>query len=606
MSKKSSLSVVPGQAVFFRVYSCVVFLNGIMMKKNLKYFENATRRWIPAYTLLMLFSAHVYAQTDTVQTNVPPLKNVYADDFYIGCLLSYPHVGFPDDPPVPGQSAVVAPQGGNLIKFHMNSMSPGNNMKPQYTVNIAASAAAYNAAAPGAERDSVDVNPVVRFNGNLIAQLNWAQRQGFTFRGHTLVWHSQTPGTSFFRSGYTNGGPRLSKEKMTARLDNYIKEVIRLIHEGWPGLLTAMDVVNEAVNDNGADRTNDSEWYVTFGDNSYLIKAFEFTRKWTVHYGETQIKLYYNDYNTHNPAKANGIVRICTPIFQAGYLDGIGMQDHDGLNSPTAAQWIASYNKFDPICTEMSVTELDVNPGSGTPTPAILATQANQYAMLFKCFVERSFRSGRGKIVSASKDGLNDQYAFVRNASLWDDRYQCKPAFYASVNVGLNYNALDSLIAHADSLNESEYTADSWANFTAALAAAQSAMAQNYSPAVSAADALGEAKDDLAAALEDLVKITTGVADLEGDIPAAFALSQNYPNPFNPATQIKYSVPQPGYVTLKVYSLRGEEVATLFAGVQRAGNHVASFNGAGLASGVYIYQLKANNFLAAKRFVLLR
>ncbi len=568
--------------------------------------ENSNRAWIVFIALFIMFSAHASAQTDTVQTNVPALKEVYAKDFYIGCLLSYPHVGFPSDPAVPGQSPVVAPNGGNLIKFHMNSMSPGNNMKPQFTVNIAASAAAYNAAAPGAARDSVDTHPVVRFNGNLIAQLNWAKRQGFTFRGHTLVWHSQTPGTSFFRSGYTNSGTRLSKEKMTARLDNYIKEVIRLLHEGWPGLLTAMDVVNEAVNDNGADRTTDSEWYVTFGDNSYLMKAFEFTRKWTVAYGETQIKLYYNDYNTHNSNKANGIVRICTPIFQAGYLDGIGMQDHDALATPIAAQWIASYNKFDPICTEMAVTELDVNPGSGTPTPAILTAQANQYAMLFKCFVERSYRSGRGKIISVSKDGLNDQYAFVANASLWDNRNQCKPAFYASVNVGINYNALDSLIAHADTLHESEYTAASWANFAAALASAQTAMARNYSASVSAADALGEAKDNLSAASEGLVKITTGVTALEGNTPKVFSLSQNYPNPFNPMTQISYSIPQRGYLSLKVYNLRGEEVATIFEGVQLAGNHVVSFNGAELASGVYIYQLKANNFMEAKRLILLR
>ena len=86
---------------------------------------------------------------------------------------------------------------------------------------------------------------------------------------------------------------------MTARMENYIKEIIRTIHEGWPGLLTAFDVVNEAVTDAGADRTTDSEWYITFGDNSYIMKAFEFARKYTVQYGETQIKLYYNDYNTH-------------------------------------------------------------------------------------------------------------------------------------------------------------------------------------------------------------------------------------------------------------------------------------------------------------------
>src|SRR5574341_458971 len=138
--------------------------------------------------LFIILSAQVHAQTDTIQTNVPALKNVYKNDFYIGCLLSYRNIGFPDDPPVPGQSAVITPNGGHLIKFHMNSMSPGNNMKPQFTVDINASAAAYNAAS-AANKDSVDTHPVIRFNGDLIAQLNWAKRQGFTFRGHTLVWH---------------------------------------------------------------------------------------------------------------------------------------------------------------------------------------------------------------------------------------------------------------------------------------------------------------------------------------------------------------------------------------------------------------------------------
>lgn len=588
------------------------------MKRNRTNYGKNDQIWSVLVALLIMFSVQVYAQTDTVQTNVPALREVYAHDFYIGCLLSYPHIGFPNDPPVPGQSAVVAPHGGELIKFHMNSMSPGNNMKPQYTVDIAASAAAYNAASPGAARDSVDTHPVVRFNGNLIAQLNWAKRQGFTFRGHTLVWHSQTPGTAFFRSGYTNNGARLSKEKMAERLDNYIKEVSRLIHESWPGLLSAIDVVNEAVNDNGADRTSDSEWYVTFGDNSYLLKAFEFARKWTVYYGETQIKLYYNDYNTHNPAKADGIAGICTPIFQAGYLDGIGMQDHDSNSSPTAEQWIASYNKFAPICTEMAVTELDVTTGSANPSPAVLATQANQYGQLFKCFVERSYFSGRGKIINVSKDGLNDQYTFKTNqsSSLWDSRYQCKPAFFAVVEVGKNYNELDSLIAAAETLQESQYTPESWSDFSAMLVSTKNAKEQNYSAAVSAAEALGKAKDNLIAALEGLVEATTAVTDLESNTPKVFSLSQNYPNPFwsgatsrsagNPTTQISYSVPQNGYIALKVYNLRGEEVATLVEGVQRAGNHVVSFNGAELVSGIYIYQLKANNFSETKRLILLK
>jgi endo-1,4-beta-xylanase len=573
------------------------------MKKNLMIHKKNYYIWL-IMAMLVVFSTQVQAQIDTVQTNVPALQDVYANDFYIGCLLSYRHVGFPDDPYVPGQSAVVEQNGGYLIKFHMNSMGPGNNMKPVYTVDITASAAAYTAAS-AADKDSVDTHPIVKFNGDLIAQLEWAWRQEFTFRGHTLVWHNQTP-AELFRSGYTSGGTRLAKEKME-RMDNYIKEVIRLLHEGWPGLLSAIDVVNEAVNDDGSDRT-DSEWYLTFGDNSYLMKAFELTRQHTVAYGETQIKLYYNDYNTHSASKADGIVRICTPIFQAGYLDGIGMQDHDSNSSPTAAQWIATYNKFDPICSEMAVTELDVTTGSANPSAGVLATQANQYGQLFKCFVERSFFSGRGKIISVSKDGLNDQYTFKTNqaSSLWDVNNQCKPAFYAVVDVGNYYNALDSLTADADILHESDYTTGSWSDFATALTAAHNAMDQNYSASASAAEALGTATVNLETAIDGLVKIADDIAVHQGNQIEKFTLGQNYPNPFNPITTIEFSLSENCTVHLAVYDVLGRTVADLAEENYQAGNHKIVFNASNLVSGVYFYKLEAGKHIDIKKLMLLK
>jgi GH35 family endo-1,4-beta-xylanase len=545
------------------------------------------------------------AQSDTIQTTVPALKEVFAKDFTIGCLLSYRNIGFPTDPYVQGQSTVITPNGGHLIRFHMNSMSPGNNMKPQYTVDLAGSAAAYNAAATSQAKDSVDIRPIIRFNGDLIAQLNWAKRQGFTFRGHTLVWHSQTPGTGFFRTGYSTTGARLSKEKMTQRLENYIMEVFRLIHEGWPGLLSAVDVVNEAINDNGLDRTTDSEWWITFQDNSYIMKAFEFTRKYTLLYGERQIKLYYNDYSTQVSTKADGIVRLCGPIFRAGFLDGIGMQDHDAITSPTAAQWIASYNKFDSICTEMAVTELDINTNSGTNTPSatVLTQQANQYAQLFKCFVERSYKSGRGKIINVSKDGLNDQYTFVTNqsTSLWDTKNLCKPSFYAVVRVGQSYNNLDSLIRYASMLTQGTYTSASWSNLTTALAAARTAKDQNYSAFVSADAALAKGKDDLTAAINGLSTIASSV---NVETPRQFALSQNYPNPFNPTTAISYELSANSFVDLKVYDALGRMVAILVDGEKPAGSHTVTWNAQNFPSGIYIYRIVAGHNVDSKKLLL--
>ncbi|MCG3121296.1 MAG: hypothetical protein ALAOOOJD_04335 [bacterium] len=86
----------------------------------------------------------------------------------------------------------------------------------------------------------------------------------------------------------------------------------------------------------------------------------------------------------------------------------------------------------------------------------------------------------------------------------------------------------------------------------------------------------------------------------------SFSLQQNYPNPFNPATQIAYSVARHGFVSLKVFNLQGQEVATLFEGVSPVGNYSATFDGKGLASGLYVCRLEAADFSASKKLMLLK
>jgi endo-1,4-beta-xylanase len=94
--------------------------------------------------------------------------------------------------------------------------------------------------------------------------------------------------------------------------------------------------------------------------------------------------------------------------------------------------------------------------------------------------------------------------------------------------------------------------------------------------------------------------------DKNNGLPTTFNLYNNYPNPFNPTTQIKYSVPRTGYISLTVYNLLGEVVATLYDGVQQPGNYRVLFDGVGLASGVYLYQLRSDNFVETKKLILLR
>jgi len=89
-------------------------------------------------------------------------------------------------------------------------------------------------------------------------------------------------------------------------------------------------------------------------------------------------------------------------------------------------------------------------------------------------------------------------------------------------------------------------------------------------------------------------------------LPEAFALDQNYPNPFNPSTTISFSLPHASDVSLKVFNLLGEEVATLVNGNQAAGPHEVQFNAAGLASGVYFYKIVSGDFSQVKKMVLMK
>jgi hypothetical protein len=85
-----------------------------------------------------------------------------------------------------------------------------------------------------------------------------------------------------------------------------------------------------------------------------------------------------------------------------------------------------------------------------------------------------------------------------------------------------------------------------------------------------------------------------------------YTLLQNYPNPFNPTTIIKFGIPQAQFVTLNVYNILGERVATLVNREMIEGVHQINFYGTGLPSGVYIYSIRATDFISTKKMILLK
>lgn len=101
-------------------------------------------------------------------------------------------------------------------------------------------------------------------------------------------------------------------------------------------------------------------------------------------------------------------------------------------------------------------------------------------------------------------------------------------------------------------------------------------------------------------------KLVSDVKEIGGSIPTDFALEQNYPNPFNPTTNISFSLPEAGNVSLKIYNALGQEVTTLVNQFMNAGRSEIAFDAANLPTGIYLYSLTAGNFNSVKKMILIK
>lgn len=105
---------------------------------------------------------------------------------------------------------------------------------------------------------------------------------------------------------------------------------------------------------------------------------------------------------------------------------------------------------------------------------------------------------------------------------------------------------------------------------------------------------------------DDFGSVTVSVYQVPNLVPQQYVLDQNYPNPFNPSTTISYSIPAASRVTLRIYNLLGQEIETLVDLRQNAGSYRVVFNASRLATGVYFYQLRTDQFVTVKKMLLLK
>ncbi|MBP5654906.1 MAG: endo-1,4-beta-xylanase [Clostridiales bacterium] len=230
-----------------------------------------------------------------------------------------------------------------LVIQEFNSVTCENDLKPENVLDTEA-----NLADPAKYNEC----PAIHFDAAK-PTLDFCKENGIQMRGHTLVWHSQTP-SWFFYKNYDVNGELADRELMLKRMENYIDQVTNWCEENYPGVIYAWDVVNEAAGDNGGMR--DSYWTQIIGED-FVEKAFEFARK----HAPKNVELFYNDYNEYQPAKQTVIIDMLKPIAKAGNIDGMGMQSHigAGLMPETYVNSMNTYAKE--LGVKIHITEMDVS-----------------------------------------------------------------------------------------------------------------------------------------------------------------------------------------------------------------------------------------------------
>ncbi|HHU81578.1 MAG TPA: endo-1,4-beta-xylanase [Firmicutes bacterium] len=335
-------------------------------------------------------------EISALHKEVPALAEVYQDFFPVGAAVN----------------SWTIESHKELIEKHFNSLTAENEMK----------------------FESIQRSPGKYTFERADAIVELAEKNGMLVRGHTLVWHSQTPAWVF----KDEKGRPASRELLLKRMEEHITTVV----SRYRGQVYAWDVVNEAVTDGGGPgylRT-DSPWYRIIGPG-YIAQAFIFA-----HRADPGAKLFYNDYSAVDPAKSDRIYRLLKDLLEQGVpVHGVGIQGHWDISYPSANQVEAAIRKYASLGLEVQITELDISVfpwsdrGHLRAAPKNrLRTQAQRYRELFEVF-----RRNKDVVTGVTFWGVADDRTWkdnfpVRGRKDWplvfDEEHQPKAAFWEIVN----------------------------------------------------------------------------------------------------------------------------------------------------------------------------
>lgn len=246
----------------------------------------------------------------------PPatLKDAYRDDFLVGVAVN--------DAIVSGRDL----RSQQLVIAQFDTITAENELKPE----------------------NVHPRPGVYDFSKGDAFVRFGQAHGMFLVGHNLLWHIQTPAWMFTDA---QGRPNTADAQLAV-----LKDHIQHVAGHFAGRLQAWDVANEVIDEDGSYRQ--SPWLKNVGDGDRLLReAYRYAAE-----AAPGTELYYNDFNTEKPAKREGIVRLVKMLQASGVrVDGVGMQGHWGLDSPSIAEIETSIDTFAALGVKVMITELDID-----------------------------------------------------------------------------------------------------------------------------------------------------------------------------------------------------------------------------------------------------